>query len=196
MINIKRLLLILILTFSFQTLSKADDIRDFQVEGMSVGDSLLDYFNRTKIDNIKYKPWKDKKTYFQFYTDNNLSEYDVITFAFLIKDENYKIDEISGRKFMNYNQCKLKLDEISLKISSLFSSAYKNDKGEYSHRIDNSKKSKVRGINYILKDGSLVHTACYDWSNKLENEKNYKDSLNIAIATSKYVEWQKTKAYK
>lgn len=192
----KRLLLILILTLSLQTSVKSDDIRDFEIEGISVGDSLLDYFNKTKIDNIKYKPWKDKKTYFQFYSNKNLSEYDVITFAFLIKDENYKIYEISGRKFMNYNQCKSKLSEISLKISSLFASANKIDKGEYSHRIDDSKKSKVRGINYILKDGSLVHTACYDWSKKLENEKNYKDTLNIAIATSKYVEWQKNKAYK
>ena len=190
------LLLVLIVTLSFQTLVKSDDIRDFEIEGISLGDSLLDYFNKTKIDNKKYKPWKDKKTYFQFYSNNNLSEYDVITFAFLIKDENYKIYEISGRKFMNYNQCKSKLSEISLKISSLFTSANKIDKGEYSHRIDVSKKSKVRGINYILKDGSLVHTACYDWSKKLENEKNYKDSLNIAIATSKYVEWQKNKAYK
>ena len=40
----KRLLLILILTFSFQSLTKADDIRDFEIEGMSIGDSLLDYF--------------------------------------------------------------------------------------------------------------------------------------------------------
>ena len=59
----KRLLLILILTLSFQTLAKTDDIRDFEIEGISVGDSLLDYFNKTKIDNNKYKPWKDKKTY-------------------------------------------------------------------------------------------------------------------------------------
>ena len=41
----KRLLLILILKFSFQSLTKADDIRDFQVEGMGIGDNLLDYFN-------------------------------------------------------------------------------------------------------------------------------------------------------
>ena len=41
----KRLLLILILTFSFQSLTKADDIRDFEIEGMSIGDSLLDYFS-------------------------------------------------------------------------------------------------------------------------------------------------------
>ena len=180
--------LFLFLIFSTQSWTKADDIRDFQIEGISLGDSLLDYFNKTKIDNKKYKPWKDKKTYFLFASYNNLYEYDAITFAFLIKDENYKIDEISGRKFMNYNQCKLKLNEISSKISSLFTSAYKDDRGEYSHRMDETKNSKVRGINYILKDGSLVHTACYDWSNKWENERNYKDSLNIAIATSKYVE--------
>ena len=47
----KRLLLILILTFSFQTLTKADDIRDFQIEGMSIGDSLLDYFSEDEIIN-------------------------------------------------------------------------------------------------------------------------------------------------
>ena len=45
-----KLLLILILTFSFQTLSKADDIRDFQIEGMSVGDSFSKYFN---VNDVK-----------------------------------------------------------------------------------------------------------------------------------------------
>ena len=44
-----RLLLILILTFSFNTLIKADDIRDFQIEGMSIGDSLLDFYSETEI---------------------------------------------------------------------------------------------------------------------------------------------------
>ena len=37
----RNFLLILILTFSFQSLSKADDIRDFEIEGISIGDSLL-----------------------------------------------------------------------------------------------------------------------------------------------------------
>ena len=49
----KRLLLVLILTFSFQTPTKADDIRDFQIEGMSIGDSLLDFFNEEEIIKIK-----------------------------------------------------------------------------------------------------------------------------------------------
>ena len=46
----KRLLLILIFTFSFQTLTKADDIRDFEIEGISIGDSLLDNYSEEKIN--------------------------------------------------------------------------------------------------------------------------------------------------
>ena len=46
-----RLLLILILTLSFQTLVKADDIKDFEIEGISIGDSALDYFNKKQLDD-------------------------------------------------------------------------------------------------------------------------------------------------
>ena len=45
----KKFLAILILIFTLQTPSQADDIRDFQIEGMSIGDSLLDYFSKKKI---------------------------------------------------------------------------------------------------------------------------------------------------
>ena len=78
----KKLLLILVLLFSFQPLSTADDIRDFQIEGMSIGDSLLDYYSKSNIDKTKYTPWNDKKTYYQFWSKKNITEYDALTFAF------------------------------------------------------------------------------------------------------------------
>ena len=54
-----RLILILILTFNFQNLTKADDIRDFEIEVMSVGDSLLDYISENEIKNkINYQRYK------------------------------------------------------------------------------------------------------------------------------------------
>ena len=34
---------VLVLIFGFQSWTKADDIRDFEIEGISIGDSLLDY---------------------------------------------------------------------------------------------------------------------------------------------------------
>ncbi len=46
----KRLSLYLFLIFfTLQTPSQADDIRDFQIEGMSIGDSLLDYMSKKEI---------------------------------------------------------------------------------------------------------------------------------------------------
>ena len=192
----KIFLVIIFVLFNFQSLTKADDIRDLEIEGISVGDSLLGFFDKNEIDNKIVTPWKDKKTYHSFYTNNNLKEYDSIAFAYLIKDKKYKVDEISGRKFMNYEKCKKKIYEVSSDVEVLFASANKDDRGEYNHRIDRSKKSKVRTINYLLNDGSIVHIACYKWSKKLKNEKGYMDSLMIAIASEKFVEWQKNKAYK
>ena len=45
----KLFLLFIILIFNLQSLTKADDIKDFQIEGMSVGDSLLDYYSEKKF---------------------------------------------------------------------------------------------------------------------------------------------------
>ena len=58
---IKRFLIILILIINLPNLSFADDIRDFQIEGMSIGDSLLDYFSEEEIKtNIKKTKFKKK----------------------------------------------------------------------------------------------------------------------------------------
>ena len=50
----KRLLLIIIFTLSFQHIANADDINDFQIEGMSIGDSLLNFFKKEDIETEKY----------------------------------------------------------------------------------------------------------------------------------------------
>ena len=56
---------VLVLIFSFQSWTKADDISDFQIEGISIGDSLLDYFSREEIksnNQDNYYNWvKEKK---------------------------------------------------------------------------------------------------------------------------------------
>ena len=48
----KKLLLILVLLFSFQPLSTADDIRDFEIEGISLNDSALKHTNLKIIKKI------------------------------------------------------------------------------------------------------------------------------------------------
>ena len=45
----KILLSVLVLIFSLQSWTKADDIRDFEIESMSIGDSLLDHVSKELI---------------------------------------------------------------------------------------------------------------------------------------------------
>ena len=54
---------VLVLIFSLQSWTKADDIRDFEIEGMSLGDSLLDYVSEGVIKSnksfyINQKKWQ------------------------------------------------------------------------------------------------------------------------------------------
>ena len=68
---IDKILIILILTLSFQSWTKADVIRDFEIEGISIGDSLLDYYTEDKIEsssdvfynNDEYLDWLNNKAY-------------------------------------------------------------------------------------------------------------------------------------
>ena len=57
----KKLLGILVLGLLLITPSLADDIRDFQIEGMSIGDSVLDYFSEKQIKNNLRNWYKNKK---------------------------------------------------------------------------------------------------------------------------------------
>ena len=64
----KVFLTVLVLIFGFHSWTYGDDIRDFEIEGMSVGDSLLDYFPKYLIDeainkSIKLLEREDFKNY-------------------------------------------------------------------------------------------------------------------------------------
>ena len=45
-------LTVLILVFSLQSLTKANDIGDFEIEGITVGESLLDYYSEKEIKQM------------------------------------------------------------------------------------------------------------------------------------------------
>ena len=58
----KKLLGIVILGLLLSLSVKADDIRDFEIEGMSINDTLLQYFNKEIILKSEVSMgYKDKK---------------------------------------------------------------------------------------------------------------------------------------
>ena len=94
----KRLLLILILTLSFQSLTKADDIKDFKIEGMSIGDSLLDFFSKKDIKSRKITTYPNSDKYYVIaFTKQDFYETYEVTQFIIKKNDNKYHDPFSIR---------------------------------------------------------------------------------------------------
>ena len=182
--------------FSFQTPSWADDIRDFQIEGMSVGDSLLDYFSEEVIKKGKQNYYKDNE--FSTFELVHLPEskiYDGLQALYKTKDKKYIIYSISGAVdcINDFTVCKKAWEKIVPDLVELFEDdAVINDIGTYNHSADKSGKSKVTQIDFDFNSGDRVNVEMTDWSKKI----GYIDNLRVNIDTKEIVEWLDTKAYK
>ena len=113
----------LVLIFSLQSWTKADDISDFEIEGMSIGDSLLDSFNQSQIKAEKQLNKKIK--FLRMNIRNNLKIYDAVQVWWNKKDQNFKITHIGGiLEFDNdINNCIKKQKEIGAEIRKSFSNS-------------------------------------------------------------------------
>ena len=193
----KRLLLILILTFSFQTLAKADDISEFEIEGMSVGDSLLNYFSEKKILESKQKnqfPKSDKFIISTFYNEDFFKVYESVSFSYE-NNKKYIIHNIEGRIFFekDIEECLKNKKEISAEIKNSLENVEKFE-GNHNHRYDTSGKSKYIYTFFEFKSKDSIQVSCTDWSIEIEN-KGFVDELKVSIATNKFAIFLNNEAY-
>ena len=193
----KKLLPILILIFTLQTPSWADDIRDFQIEGMSIGDSLLDYFSEKDIKSSVFKTtYKSKKyTKVEFYDRTKL--YDGLQFYFKKNDKKYIIHVLSAHLKYEYNieDCFKKQDEIIEEVLALFKNT-KNYRKTLTHKADKSGKSKVYAFFLDFSSGDSGRIDCNDYSKKIEKKYGWEDNLRIALVSSEFRKWLRTEGFK
>ena len=189
-----RLLLVLILTFSFQILTKADDIRDFQIEGMSIGDSLLDYFSKKEIRKSLVRNYKsDKYKTAEFLNFKSFKKYDYLNINFLKKDNKKTIYAIHGMKdYNNIDNCLNDKKDISSEIEDLFNNVSIDENDKKKHVGDKSGKSFTYDFYITLQNKDLISVSCYDWSKK----SGYQDHLRISIVDKKFLDWVNNEAYK
>ena len=177
-----RLILILILSLSFQTLSKADDIRDFQIEGISIGDSLLKYYNLDQINNFFRNNYNNEKFYKLEIADqsllNKLKKYDSLSFHFKKNDNKYIVQNLGGIIFYNeIDDCLSEKKIITKQISEAL-----NVKLTYSKLSATwDKNTEYYQSEGEIGKGGVVAITCYDWSKKDEENNGWKDNLSIDI---------------
>jgi len=183
-----------LILFSFSAPSFADDISDFQIEGMSIGDSLLDYFSEKEIrNNIKdvYSYIEDKTFVLSAFDEKDFSPkiYEVVQIEFKDNDKDYKIHGITGKLFLNFEEnieaCYKRQDEIAEELSLIFKDAEKFKPKIEKHPADSSGRSTVREINFFLKSSDIAAVDCYFW----HKEMPYQNNLKVNMSTKELNEW-------
>ena len=196
-----RIFLILIITLSFQSLTKADVISDFQIERMSIGDSLSDYFTKKEIRikrkyRIKY-PNSNKFTAITFDKHPKLKIYDSVQINVKTKDKKYIIYSISGISYFdnNISKCKEQMKLISNELIKIFPNA-SNINQTKKHEYDKSGESLIHQSIFDMDSGAEARVECYDWSKKMSRKHNLDDQLIVSILSENFSYFLTNEAYK
>ena len=186
----KKFLVIIFISICFLTPSQADNVKDFEIEKMSLGDSLLKYFSEKEILNALSKqptkgyiyPSKKYRTV-RIFSKGNFDNYEQVNIAYKDKDKKYIIEHIMGvnNYITNFSECFTKLKSVESAIDNLESYNSK-DKSTYFHSGDPTGKSEITQVAYVLNDGGVILASCADWS----DETNINDALRVEIQSKNF----------
>ena len=119
----KNFLAILVLSLCFINPSHADNIRDFKIEGMSIGESILKYYDKETI-KLRTANWPNSKRYVYFFDDDFKTStlYEGLQLVYLSNDSNYTIKGIvAGILYKDsINACYDKKLEVFEELKLLF----------------------------------------------------------------------------
>ena len=203
----KKIFFLIIWILTFQTQSLADDIRHFQIEGMSIGDSALDYFSESQLEDNE-QGWHNY-SYNEYSTSYMPGKgiYNWFLVSYKNDDNNFIIEGlVAGLEKNNYDhkECNNKLDVVALNISELFKNTSQEEKKSYELAADSARafpfigKSSATSLSFNFLDGAKIILACYNMDKEAkENESFLKsvlkqnDSFRIDVRSSTFVNYLK-----
>ena len=192
------ILIIFIFIFSLQSLTKAEKVTDFVIEGISVGDSLLDFYSQEQINRFFIVEYPSSKKFIGWETDRsiNFEEYTAMTFHVKSDDNTMKIFSIKG--MLNYpnkiESCLNKKKEIVEQIKGKVSY---QDLYNYEDNFGNKMgESKAYITDFDLSDGGGIRVWCSVWDKRHEGSKNWIDTLNVSASSKPFFDFLSNEAYK
>jgi hypothetical protein len=206
--NIKKIFFLIILLTTFQNLSLADDIKNFQIERMSIGGSALNYFSETELEDNE-QGWHNY-SYNEYSTSFMPGKgiYNWFLVSYRNNDYNFKIEAlVGGLKKKNYDnkECNNDLDTATLNMSKLFKNSKQEDKKRYELTADAARiypftgKSAVTSISFNFPDDGTIIIACYNMDKKanqvafINSNLNQNDSFRISVRSHEFANYLKKK---
>ena len=180
----KKILGVVFLCFFFSTNAHSNNIKDFKIENISIGDSALDYFTESQLDNSELD-WFNYS--YKEYSTSLLPGkgiYDWFKITYKNEDYNYIIEGLVGivvKKKYEEDKCNKQLDSTAFDLSKLFKNTKPEEKKSYKVVYEPSKifqkpnlsgKSKLTIISFDFKQQGKIILSCYD----MDKETNEIDS--------------------
>ena len=196
-----KFLLIFILSLFYTTQSVADNIKDFQISGISVRDSLLKHVSKDTITKSRHYTYKDDKFY-SLDIMKKFGDYDAIQFHLKKNDKQYTIYGLSGVFLFgpvakhypqSEKECGLKKNIIENEIENFFKNAKKQKNNLIGQKGYDPEVVRQETF-YILKDG-VVGLQCATWGKKAKKKHYIQDNLRVSILLKEFDDWMMRYAY-
>ena len=186
-----------LILFSLSVSSFADDISEYQIEGINIGDSALDYLSKEKIitgiEKSKFVNDHLTEDFAEVYLFGKSEIYNALSFIIKPDDKNYTIYYISGS--INYNdkikQCYAKQKEIVEEFSLLYKNTRKVEKID-TFPSDPTGKSTNRYVQFIFDSGDAITVACAEYEKSLKIKNNWADALAVETLKKEVEDWMRS----
>ena len=170
----KIILRIVFLSLLLSTSAYTDDIKDFQIEGISIGDSALDYFTESQLEDNELDWFNYSYKEYAHTLVPGKGTYDWFQISYKSDDDNFIIEGLAGIiviKKYDDDKCNKKLEAVALDISKLFKNTKQGKKQLYKviynpreifQKPNPSGKSIVTSISFDFKDEGKIILSCYN----------------------------------
>ena len=163
-----RVLFIILLTFIINPFLKAENITEFEIDGISIGDNLFDYYSKKEIEDARLYEYSDNKFVGLQLNTKKSSEYEVLQFHYnqinynLSKKKLLIVDSVIGALFYpNIKDCYLKKDEIVAEIENSLTNFTKYYEGTYKASEDITGKSTMTAVIFASDSGEIGVTCTH-----------------------------------
>jgi len=170
----KKILGIAVLGLLLSTSAYTDDIKDFQIEGISIGDSALDYFTESQLEDNELDWFNYSYKEYAHTLVPGKGTYDWFQISYKSDDDNFIIEGLAGIiviKKYDDDKCNKKLEAVALDISKLFKNTKQGKKQlhkviynprEIFQKPDPFGKSILISISFDFKDEGKIILSCYN----------------------------------
>jgi hypothetical protein len=189
-----KLLVVIVLNILLCIHVHANDISDFQIEGLSIGDSLLNFASKDNIDANKYNNQSSNDKYIIYKADKfiQIKQYDYLGVTIKKNDNKYIVSSLSGKiYYKNLNDCykirkQIKQDiEKIIKFNDIEKKKYKTLDG----------KATIYALQLYLKPYPSLESIVIN-CNHYSNKSGIKNNLSVSINPQEYAFYLINEAYK